>query len=183
MQQLADEVQISAGNLTYHFPKKEDLMIAIYDLFRSEIAEIVPSEHSNQHSLFQLDDQIRAFYDVQQRFLFFYLDLLEIERSYDSIAEQHYDHIKQQISAIKSGLDFNVDDGFLKKDGDNSTYFWLAQQLWFSAVFWPQQIRVRGIGDHPENMRKLLWYQIKPFLTVKGYALLESILEVKVLNR
>ena len=177
MQRLADELSISPGNLTYHFPKKEDLMLAIYELFQYELAVIVPSSGSNQPDLFQLDEQMQSFYQLQQRFLFFYLDLLEIERSYESIAEKHYKHIKVQISAIKSGLEYNVRQGSLRKVEDQATYEWLAQQIWFTAVFWPQQIKVRGIENNPENLRQVLWYQIKPFLSTSGSSQVKSILD------
>ena len=113
MQKLAENMGLSPGNLTYHFRKKEDLMIALYDLFREEMSLVIPPPDQNTPDSFKLDDQIKDFYKLQQRFLFFYLDLLEIERAYPVIAEQHYIHIQNQIKALETGLNFNIGRGCL----------------------------------------------------------------------
>ena len=113
MQRLADELEISPGNLTYHFPKKEDLMLAIYDQFQSEVISVIPPGEINRPDLFQLDEQIKAFYKLQRRYLFFYLDLLEIERAYPNIARRHQDHIRNQINTLIIGLKYNVESGLL----------------------------------------------------------------------
>ena len=176
MQRLADHLGISPGNLTYHFNKKEDLMIAIYDLFQSEIGQVVPQGGLNKPDLNDFNDQMNTFYQLQQRFLFFYLDLLEIERAYAVLANRHYEHIKNQIVAVQEGLRYKVKLGLLV-DEEPGHYLQLAQQIWFTAVFWPRQARVRGEEDNLQNMREALWFQIKPFLTVKGKQQLNHILE------
>jgi len=38
--QISDAMGISLGNLTYHFPKKDDLMLSVYKKFQDELAEI-----------------------------------------------------------------------------------------------------------------------------------------------
>lgn len=177
MQKLSNELNVSPGNLTYHYPKKEDLMLALYDLFQKEISLILPSEEENKPDLFNFDQQIRAFYDLQQRFLFFYLDLLEIERSYPIIAEKHYEHIRKQIRIIRAGLQYSESLGLLNPEPDEKTYDFLAEHIWFTAVFWPRQVRVRGLDDKLENLRIVQWQHIKPYLTSKGHAQLFEVFD------
>jgi len=168
MQRLADQLSLSPGNLTYHFPKKKDLMLALYDYFQSEMLKVIPEPSQNLATLVGIDDQISSFYDLQQRFLFFYLDLQEIERSYQEIAQRHFVHIDNQIKAINHSLDHNEALGYLRKCEGQESFYHLAQQLWFTAVFWPKQCRVRGVEDRLEDMRDALWSQILPLLTKKG---------------
>lgn len=167
MQRLASELSLSPGNLTYHYPKKEDLMLALYDHFQEEMLKVIPPPHENISTLLSIDRQITHFYGLQQRFLFFYMDLLEIERSYKKIAQRHFKHIDRQITSIKFSLTYNVTTGILTEQDDN-TYLMLAQQLWFTAVFWPKQCLVRGIPDRIEDLRRSIWSQIIPFLTQEG---------------
>jgi len=174
MQRLADELALSPGNLTYHFPKKEDLMLALYDHFQSEMLKVIPAPDKNMATLSRIDEQITRFYDLQQRFLFFYLDLLEIERSYQSIAQRHFKHIENQIYAISYSLEHNESLGYLQKPDKHFPFRLLAQQLWFTAVFWPEQCRVRGIKDNLEDMRLTLWSQIQPYLTQEGREYLQK---------
>lgn len=149
-------------------------MIALYDTFQAEILKVIPAPDNNTATLVGLDSQITQFYQLQQRFLFLYLDLLEIERSYEKIARRHYQHIENQISSINNALDYNESLGYLEKSERENTYHLLAQQLWFTAVFWPKQCRVRGIEDRFEDMRESLWSQIIPYLTKRGKSYLET---------
>lgn len=167
MQKLAETMGLSPGNLTYHFPKKEDLMIALYDLFREEMTQVIPAPKKNTPDLYQLDHQIERFYNLQQRFLFFYLDLLDIERAYPIIAERHYIHIQNQITALEMGLIYNIERGIIKENEPAITHH-VAEQIWFTAVFWPRQARVRGLEDSLDYMRQTIWRQILPYLTNKG---------------
>jgi len=174
MQRLANELELSPGNLTYHFPKKQDLMLALYDHFQSQILEVIPEPSKNLPTLIGIDDQITSFYQLQQRFLFFYLDLLEIERSYQEIAQRHFKHIQNQIEAIHNSLEHNWSLGYLRKNKSSNSLHHLAQQLWFTAVFWPKQCRVRGVEDRLDDLRDSLWSQITPHLTKEGEAFLEA---------
>ncbi len=182
MQRMADDLGLSPGNLTYHFPRKEDLMLSIYNLFQKEILFIIPNPEENKPDLVVFDNQIRAFYKLQQRFLFFYLDLLEIERSYEVIAQKHYAHINNQIDSLEAGLKYNQGLGNLKNNDDMKTLRFLAEQLWFTAVFWPRQIRVRGIDDNLTNLREALWQQIGPHLTSKGKNKVKLLLKMEQLD-
>ncbi len=178
MQKLAETMGLSPGNLTYHFRKKEDLMIALYDLFREEMSLVIPPPDQNTPDSFKLDYQIKSFYKLQQRFLFFYLDLLEIERAYPVIAEQHYVHIQNQIKSLETGLNYNISRGIIE-DKDSGTIQHLAQQIWITAVFWPRQARVRGLEDSLDDMRQTIWRQILPYLTVKGAKEVNEILNLE----
>lgn len=168
MQKLADYLKLSPGNVTYHFPKKKDLMLAIYEYFVSEIKTILPADKVKKADLLLSQEQIGNFYWLQQRFLFFYLDLLEIERAYPKIAKKHHDHIKNQIANLLGNLESSHSLGVLQDPFDDQSFQYLAEQIWFSAVFWPRQVRVRGIDDNIEAFQNTLWRQIIPFLTRKG---------------
>lgn len=177
MQRLASELGLSPGNLTYHFPKKEDLMLALYLMFKKEIGIVIPPKKENKSDLYLFDEQIVNFYHLQQRYLFFYLDLLEIERAYPVIAQQHYIHIQDQISRLEHGLRYCIALGLINESDNPENIKFLAQQLWFTAVFWPRQIRVRGITDELDHLRKTIWHQIKPYLTDAGNKKVKDILE------
>ena len=153
-------------------------MIALYDLFREEMSLVIPPPDQNTPDSFKLDDQIKDFYKLQQRFLFFYLDLLEIERAYPVIAEQHYIHIQNQIKALETGLNFNIGRGIIAEI-DALTTQHLAQQIWMTAVFWPRQARVRGLEDSLEDMRQTIWRQISPYLTSTGIKEVNEMLKLE----
>ncbi len=164
---IADELKLSPGNLTYHYKKKDDLMNAVYSYFQSEINKVTPQEEIFA-DLHMIDIQAGAFYNFQKQFQFFYLDLLEIERAFPTIATAHYIHIEKQISRLLSVLIYNVGHGSLIKYRTQKVYNHLARQLWMTSVYWMSQSMIRGQKHKMQDLKDALWYQIYPHLTNKG---------------
>lgn len=164
---IAGILDISLGNLTYHFPKKDQLIDTIYTLFQEELA-FITKDFEVLVDLREMDLQLRAFYDFQQRFRFFYLDLLELERAYPFLAKKHYQHIENQIEGIYRGFLFNEGMGNLKSQASSIVYKQVAHQFWLCIVFWLMQLAVRGRQGTVEDMTAAAWTLIHPYLTEKG---------------
>lgn len=165
--QIAKELEISLGNLTYHFPKKSQLILSIYEGFGEELAAIT-QHYRSFVDLEEMDRQMREFYQFQQRYQFFYLDLLELERAYPDLEKRHHQHIEEQISGLYNYFLFNIGSGNLKVIEDANIYRHLARQFWMTMVFWPMQLAVRGKKGSVEQMVESAWIQLVPYLTKKG---------------
>ena len=62
---ISDKLEISLGNLTYHFPKKDQLIDSIYQLFQEELA-LITKDYEVLLDLGEMDKQLRVFYGLQQ---------------------------------------------------------------------------------------------------------------------
>ncbi len=164
---IASTLKISLGNLTYHFNKKEELIASIYSLFQEELA-LITKDYEVLSDLAEMDRQLRAFYEFQQRFQFFYLDLLEIERAFPEIAKKHHQHIEGQIKGLEKSFIYNTGTGYLKEQEDPRIYKHLGQQFWLSTVFWLMQLAVRGKAGTVDNMTEAAWLLVLPHTTEKG---------------
>ena len=165
--QIAGFLNISLGNLTYHFPKKDQLIEQIYQTFQSELA-LITRDYEVLVDLGEMDKQVRNFYTFQQRFQFFYLDLLELERAYPAIAELHYQHTEDQINGIYKDLLYNAGLGNLQGQISEPVYMQLAHHFWMCVAFWPMQLAVRGKTATIEEMSAAAWSLIHPYTTEKG---------------
>ena len=170
LQQIARNLGLSSGNLTYHFPKKADLMNTVYDYFVSKVTEISDPQNG-ELDLLEMDRRVRQFYHFQQDFRFFYVDLLEIERAFPSIAKKHYQHIDNQISGIYKMLDYNVDQHYLQAYEADYDYQYLARQIWMTTVFWQTQLLVQGKTSTEDDLSKAVWMLIQPHFTPAGKSL------------
>ncbi|MEM6317078.1 MAG: TetR/AcrR family transcriptional regulator [Bacteroidota bacterium] len=178
--QIADKLSISLGNLTYHFPKKEQLINAIYVYFQEELAAITNNyDYATALEITEIDRRLRAFYAFQQRFHFFYLDLLELERAYPKLAIKHQKHIEEQIEGIYKSFQYNVSAGNLIASHSENIYRNLAQQFWLCTVFWPLQMAVRGKDSSVEAMTTATWLLVSPYATEKGKKQLEILSQNK----
>jgi len=171
---IASTTEISLGNLTYHFRKKDALISSIYNLFQEELA-LITKDYEVLSDLAEMDRQLRAFYDFQQRFQFFYLDLLEIERAFPAIAKKHHQHIEGQIDGLEKSFVYNMGMGYLKEHEDSRIYKHLGQQFWLSTVFWLMQLAVRGKEGTVDNMTEAAWLLVLPHTTEKGKTNFENI--------
>ena len=164
---ISDKLGISLGNLTYHFPKKDQLIEAIYTTFQDDLATIT-KEYELLSDLGGMDEQLRDFYHFQKRFQFFYLDLLELERAYPDIAKKHYVHIERQIDGLYQSFTHNQSIGNLIEVNSEKTYQHLAHQFWMSIVFWSLQLVVRGKEGTIDDMSETAWQLVLPYATDKG---------------
>jgi len=174
-------VDISLGNLTYHFHKKEDLIESIYALFQEELA-IITKDYKKLSDLGEMDRQLRDFYVFQQRFQFFYLDLLEIERAFPIIAAKHQPHIEGQINGLAKSFNYNVEIGNLVEQDNPIIYQHLGQQFWMNTVFWLMQLAVRGKSGTVDEMAQAAWLLVLPHTTEKGRTIFENIFNMEKIS-
>lgn len=175
LQQVASELHISLGNLTYHFRKKDDLVEEIYKRLVKELREVL-NGFQIEPNLKSLDDQVRAFYDFQEQYRFFYLDTLEIERAYPEIAVIHYKHIQQQIDGIAYMMLINCENGNFTAAFDEDTRGKISHKIWMIVALWAAQTAIRGIVEtSADEMAAAIWLLLKPYFTPKGATLYQKL--------
>ena len=168
LQHIADEAFVSVGNLAYHYSNKEAILNRIYaDLTKRQ------NELMAEYRIVPLFENIdRLFHDtylLQQGFIFFYLDTLEILRAYPQVGETHRQRIKAQIFQLKTILDFNVSRGALIKEPLENSYENLASQIWMSMDFSLNQQAVRTQEELDEAAYKShIWNLFVPYFTEMG---------------
>ena len=174
---IAQSLSLSPGNVTYHFPKKDDLMNAVYLHFQQEILKSLPLK-VDEINLSSLHNQIGDFFKLQNNLKFFYSDLVDIVRGYPKIAELHKLHIDNQISRLHDVLNEFSRSGRLKKYESSNLYAFLSRQLWLTGSFWLSRCIVRGMKHDMEELQEEAWSLIYPHLTDKGKQELSKMIDI-----
>lgn len=174
MRDLAQELDISLGNLTYHFKRKDDLVETIHQCLIDErhalleTVQIAPSI-ANIHS------QLRPLMELYEKYRFFYLDILEVMRAYPDIARRHREHITNQIRYIRAIIDYSVGSGNMLPESRNGQYDSLAETVCLMLTYWLSQHTLRGReGSFINDAREAMWSLVLPLLTKKGKAAFEG---------
>lgn len=175
LHQIAKALNLSSGNLTYHYPKKAALMDAVYAEFVDELLSLQASIGVG-NGVGEMLIELNEFIKFQNRFLFFYVDLLDIGRNYPSIAERHYTHIKGQIQRIEDNLNFNFSAGFIKEEFE-AELGTLAETIWMSVVFYPSQMILRGQENSPSKLLDMVTSLLKPYLKSEHNHVLDQTIE------
>ncbi len=166
---IAKEMGISHGNLNYHFNTKEDLLLAIYELMRTEMSE---SYISNEGPFTSFEHFHKLLLHLEQfnfRFRFFNLDVLELYRSFPRIQT-----LLVETLALRKTQMFELFHqfqlaGFLQKDYQKYSDR-LQHNIRIVITFWlsQQEVLVNFKFQGSGEMSKHIWELILPHLTEKG---------------
>lgn len=169
LQHISDEAIVSVGNIGYHFPNKEHIVTALWeDLLeqrKSLLAEfrVVP--------LFEdMERLLRSVFQLQQKYLFFYIDAPSIIQAFPTIAVSWLENQSWQRATIIMMLHFNVARGVFRSEAHSAYFEKLAELFWLTADGWPS--RQRSLGA-PENdfqaYRTCIWTLLSTLFTERGW--------------
>lgn len=177
LQHIADEAFVSVGNLAYHYANKEAIVLALYEALSSEQQALL-AEYRIVPLFDNIDHLIRRTFQLQQQYIFFYLDILEITRAYTSVGQAHRVRILSQMAQLQGMLDFNAARGALVAEPLPGHFEKLALQLWMSMDFWLHQQAVRNEETTDENTYKeFIWALLIPYFTPLGRQEYQQMLE------
>jgi len=177
LQRIANETGISVGNLAYHFRHKEALIAAVQEHLHEEIAEILAA-YRIFPNLMDFDNQLSKYFAFFQKYPFFFLDLLEMERTYPNLPSNRLHYEAKNVSQIRKRLDFNQQRGVIVAEPRPGLYDSLAQTTWLLIAFqMPQQFRREAATPaKSEQFKRLIWNQFFPYFSPKGQAEFEQLI-------
>lgn len=177
LQQIAQDVGISPGNLAYHFRNKEAVVEAVIDELYNEDKEILAA-YRIFPNLIDFDNQLSKYFSFIEKYPFYFLDFLEIERYYPEIQQKRLVHITKMINQIRKRFDFNQQRGVLAQEPKPGMYDDISQTIWVLITFWLPQNLVRGKSNNPDStyFKEMVWNQLYPYFTTEGKAEFEQLI-------
>lgn len=176
LQQIADETGISVGNLAYHFKNKEAIVEAVVASLEEEVMDIL-SEYRRYPNLMDFDFQLSKYFTFIQNYPFYFLDLLDIERTYPEIHTNRQHNAAKMIHQFRNRFDFNETRGIIKEEPRNGIYDSIANTILTTITFYTPQNMIKGGGEIREtNFKESIWNQIYPYFTKEGIAEFEQLI-------
>jgi len=168
---IAHSLNISQGNLNYHFKKREDIIETLYRQLVQRIDEAIAEIETREPSLKTMIDIstviMTSFYDYR----FFFLDFVQIMRGHKSI-KTHYLKLsamrKEQIMQLFNAL---IDKGILRMEELPHEYKYLYDRFQIIGDFWissAEVINTRMSKKHILYYSEVITQAIYPYLTDKG---------------
>ena len=164
--ELANQLGISRGNLTYHFKDKESLLVAICDEMWSKI-ENERSKTMQLPSFENLHNEIQLYYKFQKEYSFIFSDPNVISQPF--IRNKFKEMTNKTIADIKAGIAFSINVGNVVEEKIAGTYNNIEFITWMLAFYWDAQ---KEICDMYKKMdgEKIIWSFMSPYFTEKGKA-------------
>jgi len=180
---LAKSLNMSHGNLDYHFENKEVLLMAIYKRMKKDISGFYmerdvftdPFEHFNELLI-----RLEKFHET---YSFFNLDVLEISRKYPKINEllKKTFHVREEQMAhfYERFKTF----GYFEQEIQPGIYMRLQRTIRIVITFWNSQKEVLPYFGFPQkdSMSVYIWDLLIPHMTKKGKEVYENLKSNQIL--
>ena len=179
LQHIADESNISVGNLAYHYCSKKAIIQAIDKELGNEL-ELLLSIDQNFPSLIDFDNHLTRYFFILNQYSFYFLDLLEMKRAYPKIHTKRLAYLEKMILQIEEWIRLNSDKDIIKPEKSDKQYFRTAESIWLIITFWLTQRQVRDKKHHELNesyeFKKFIWNHLIPLLTKSGWMEFEALI-------
>lgn len=168
IQQIAEALGISLGNLTYHFKTKE---ILIEQILNDQL-ELQKKFHDKFRlmPIFQdFDVFIENYFYFQDQYLFFFTDKLDILRNYPAITQKEAALRKWEEQLLFSFFQFNVARGSFVSEMISNSFYYLAKQVSWQLESWLMVQELRGIKTpNLIEFKKSIWLLLYPYFSDLG---------------
>ncbi len=166
MQELANQLSMTRGNLTYHFKDKEALLETIVERVWAKM-EAERSKIRALPSFENLYNSTKILYQTQKEYSFLFLDRHVLQHSL--VKNKFREMTQQAITDYKATIAFAMRLGNMKAEPFKGLYHNLAFITWMLSFYWLNQEFARGAEAHDfEEMIKKIWSILLPHFTEKG---------------
>lgn len=164
LHELAQNLGMSRGNLTYHFKNKELLLNAIAEEMWNKVQ--ASRNESRQFPSFEnLRNKAQSFYAIQKDYAFIFLDSQVLK--YSTIKQQLKALTKEMIADHKAAIAFSIKLGNMRPEPIPGLYNNIALITWNLYFFWFSQQATLG-EQQVKDPQKLIWSILIPHFTEKG---------------
>jgi len=175
---IANEMDISPGNLYYHFRNKDEIIGELFQQFESSILEVLQSPQEEGLDLMDYWMYIHIIFEKIWEFRFLYRDLASILERNEKLQKRFNRILDRKADSCRVIIDSMRNAGLMEISEEQATI--LATNVVIMGTYWLNYQQIRNLGDNPE--REDLGhgvYQvmslIAPFLPPEGREMLEDI--------
>lgn len=142
---ISDELDISPGNLYYHFKSKGDIVGELFDSYEHEMLDLLAVPEDADISLDQHSFFLHLMFETVARYRFLYQDLVNVLSRYDQLQTRFRRILKKKTTGFRALCEsfrrqkmMNISDVELNA---------LCQQLTLTACYWSSFDSLSHLND------------------------------------
>lgn len=162
--ELAQNLGISRGNLTYHFKDKNILLKAILDDMFQKM-EVHRQKSRSLPSFENLHNEVQLYFKFQKTYAFIFRDSQVLKMPF--VNRKFKEMTEQTIQDNKAAIAFSIQLGNMKPEPFPGIYNNLAIMTWVLSFYWSAQNIVRNTSK-TEDGEQVIWSLLLPHFTPKG---------------
>ena len=149
--EISQSLNISYGNLTYHYKKKDDIVLALY-------AQMQQSLNTSINRLVQCIFEetfypklVNEIFDVIWNYRFIYLNINSLMNQFEFICESEKSYYATRIKILNRAKKYLIQEGYLKPEINNN-YESLIQNLNMILYAWITDAKLFYEGDEDKKI-------------------------------
>ena len=185
---ISDAMNIRYGNLCYHFPSKDDIILELYDQMQAELDREVANLKAEIFKFDFMVRSLRAMLEVLYKYKFIFLDLTQLTRRFEHIRIHARKQYQFRIEICREIYDFLIQEGYLKPERRMGHYDLLVHNVLMIINSWIMDAEIYYTGPEDGKINhylEMIYRFVSASLTIKGAdAFLEvySVLEAEKQN-
>jgi len=178
LREIASEANMSVGNLTYHFPRAEDLLTAIQEKLIIEMEQFPKGPFTFE----QLDGIFRNIAEMQLRYSFIFKEIYALIKQFPLLEPLKKVIITDRIAEMVSQLGLWSEEGLVYPDSPVHSHKLITQNVWLIISGWVTQNQLLAQTTYAftkDDFVHMIWQVYLPHLTDKGRQKVEQLLMSK----
>ena len=183
LREIAKEAGTTIGNLTYHFPKKEDLILNLLDTLHTKFILDVPHNKHRAELLSHLLNSFLTAEENEKNHPFYYKNIYELTMGSETLAKRNKEFQKDLYNYYIQIFTTLKQDGVLKNDISNFDITAITYIIVLSTATWLQS-NTPYSNELMPNLRisVSLSYMIRPYISSEYEEEFEKLMKEKGLT-
>lgn len=168
---ISDELGISYGNLCYHFPRKDDIILQLYFNMQQRVDEQFKNIEKEVLNFEFMLSRLKVLFEEIYRYKFIYLGITKVVRHFDHIKRHAQQQMQMRRELLHNVGDFLVEQGYMKPFKAQKHKDMLVNALLMITNSWVSDAETFYTGEEEDKVdyyMQLYFNLIHPFLTEKG---------------
>ncbi|WP_372985336.1 TetR/AcrR family transcriptional regulator [Marinobacter sp.] len=142
---ISDELEISPGNLYYHFKSKGDIVGELFDRFEEEMLDLLAVPEDADISLDQNGFFLHLMFETVARYRFLYQDLVNVLSRYDQLQSRFKRLLKKKTAAFEIICESFRRQGMMAINSEELQS--LCEQLTLTSCYWSSFDTLSHLSD------------------------------------
>lgn len=168
---IAEDMGISYGNLCYHFPKKDDIILQLYLNMQKNVEQQFKNIKEEVINLEFMLSRLKILFEEIYKYKFIYLGITKVVRHFDHIKKHAQDQFDQRWNILDTISGFLIANGYMKAFKDDRQKNMLIHALLMVSNSWISDAEVFYKGKEDEKIdyyMQVFFNLVRPTLTEKG---------------
>lgn len=173
LRDVSAALNISYGNVTYHFASKEKVLEHIYANYETELSEVSAQLIATDHALHQLLTAPRYTFGLSLKYRFLFVDFIELQRQYPVFMQSVQQKQLKRKALWTLQLKKLQDMGMLRLDLNAFTFDFIMEMSGMVRTFFFLKVNQAQLGDaaletaYVKQVNAVIW----PYLTQEALTL------------